>query len=113
MSSKIGDSTDMFNITVEGTDGNPITDYTGYRGEVAILNPTDNTILLGKLAVTPNVTEGFYIAFTPAQTATLIKGSYPVVFEMVKEEDTVITFRREISWSLQISESLINVESQP
>lgn len=99
MRCKKGDSSNTFKLTVEG-----ITDYTDYRGELAVLNPSDNSVLIGKLVVSPNLA----VAFAPVQTASLAVGDYTVVFEVIKEVATVVEFRRELTWPLQITESLLN-----
>jgi hypothetical protein len=103
MRCKKGDSSNTFKLTVEG-----ITDYTDYRGELAVLNPSDNSVLIGKLVVSPNLADGFTVAFAPVQTASLVVGDYTVVFEVIKEVATVVEFRRELTWPLQITESLLN-----
>lgn len=101
MKVKRGDSTDIYNITVEG-----VSDYTDYRGEVTILD-SDNEVVFPKVVIAPN--EGkVSIALTPTQTATLEVGSYNMVCEIIKEEDGIVTFRREMNWPIEILPSLIN-----
>ena len=103
MSCKQGDSTNIFKITVEG-----VTDYTNYRGELAVLDPSDNSILIGKTVINPDPEGGFTVAFAPAQTELLDVNYYTVVFDVIKEVSGVIEFRRELSWTLQITESLLS-----
>lgn len=97
-----GDSTDIFEIAVEG-----VSDYTDYRGEVAVLKPSTNEIVIGKYVISPSSGK-ISVAFSPSQTAGLDVGSYTVVFEIIKEVNGVVEFRRELNWSLEILQSLIN-----
>jgi hypothetical protein len=103
MRTKRGDSTDIFKVTVSGID-----DYTDYRGEVAVLDSTTGNFIVEKFVISPDVSSGFSVAFAPAQTQLIEVGDYTVVFEVIKEVSGVIEFRRELSWSLQITESLLN-----
>lgn len=109
MKVKRGDSTDIFELVLNG-----ITDYTDYRAEAIILNPETNSIALPKQVFNADTTnKKFSIFFLPAQTAALDVGDYNVVCEIIKEVSdgqggTVIVFRRELSWALQVQTSLIN-----
>lgn len=102
MVTKQGDSTDVFEITIDG-----LRDYTNYRAEVQVLVPKTNEVKIAKEIVTP-VSNKMSIAFAPEQTALLTPGSYNVVTEVIKEENSVIVFRRELTWTLKIQESLVN-----
>lgn len=99
---KKGDSTDIFEITIEG-----LTDYTDYRGEVTILNPADDTEVFPKIAIAP-ANNKITVAFSPVHTSTLDVGEYNVVCEVIKETDGVVQFRRELSWPIEVLPSLIN-----
>jgi hypothetical protein len=103
MVAKKGDNTEIFSISVGG-----VSDYTNYRGELAILDPSDGTFVLTKTVIATLPSGGFSIGFSPAQTAALAVGDYNVVFEIIKEVATVVEFRRELSWPLKITPSLIN-----
>jgi hypothetical protein len=103
MTVKRGGSTDIFEIAVGG-----VSDYTDYRGTLVILDPATEGAVLYTSSVSPGVSGGFSIAFSPVQTEVLAVGSYTVVFEIIKEVATVIEFRRELSWTLKITPSLIN-----
>ena len=102
MKIKKGDSSDIFEITVEG-----INDYADYRAEVSVLMPKTNALVIAKYTVAPT-TSKFVIAFSPAQTQLLLVGDYNVVVEIIKETAGVVEFRRELNWPLQITPSLLN-----
>jgi hypothetical protein len=102
MKVKRGDSTDIFEVTVEG-----VTDYTDYRGEVSVLAPKTNEAVIAKYVIAP--TDGkITVALSPAQTALLDVGNYNVVLEVIKEATGVVTFRRELNWPLEVLPSLLN-----
>jgi hypothetical protein len=102
MKVKRGDSTDIFEITVEG-----VTDYADYRGEMSVLKPKTNEAVIAKYVISP-VDGKIVAALSPAQTAGLDVGNYNVVFEVIKEETGVVTFRRELNWPLEVLPSLLN-----
>ena len=100
LKTKRGDSTDIVEITIDG-----VPDLTGYVGKCQILK--GRTKAFGPLIIGP--TDGvFKVALMPAQTETLEEGEYTVVFEIEKLEVDVVVFRREVSWPLVITESLLN-----
>ena len=104
MSVKKGDSTDVFKITVQG-----VSDYTDYLGNLSVLDPDTKVVDGPVLVISPDVSAGFTIGFSPVQTEVMELGDYLVVLEITKEEAGVPVFRREMSWSLKITESLINL----
>lgn len=99
---KRGDSSDIIEITVDG-----ITDFTNYRGELQILNGDTKETVVNKVTIAPSDLK-FLVGLTPNQTAILPVGNYIAVFEIIKEVGSIITFRREISWPVEITVSLIN-----
>ena len=99
---KQGDSTDIYEIEIEG-----LTDYTGYRADVAVLNSKTKGVIIGPYSIGP-ADNKISVALYPSQTALLQPGMYIVVCEVIKEIDEVVMFRKEFSWTLQITESLIN-----
>lgn len=102
MKVKKGDSTDIFEITIDG-----VTDYTDYRGEVSVLFPKSNAAAIVKYSILP-ANGKITLALSPSQTGGLAVGDYNVVFEVIKETNGVVEFRRELSWPLQIQPSLLN-----
>ena len=102
MKVKKGDSTDIFEVTVDG-----VVDYTDYRGEITVLAPKTNSVVIAKYTIAP-ASNKITVAFSPAQTQGLAVGDYNVVFEVIKEVGGIIEFRRELSWPLQILPSLLN-----
>ena len=102
MTVKQGDSTDVFEITIDG-----VTDYTDYRTDVQVLVPKTNAVVIAKETITP-VDGKMSVAFAPEQTAGLAASSYNVVAEVVKETNGVVIFRRELTWTLRVQESLVN-----
>lgn len=100
---KRGDSTDIVEVSVDG-----VADLTYYRGDLQLLDPDTNASITTKVSLNPTGAK-FLVAFTPAQTATLDVGNYNVVFEVIKEQvPGTVTFRREMSWYMQVLPSLIN-----
>ena len=106
MVSKKGDSTNVINVTVKG-----LTDYTGYYGILHILLPGKDSSNTKVLDLTiDHSTDKFEVFFMPAQTSTLeVDTTYLVVFEIYHKTGEVVDFRRELSWPLEITKSLINV----
>lgn len=102
MTLKQGESSDLFIVTIKG-----LVDYTNYYSDLTILNADTGLVVLGPIRINP-VSNKFSIALTPAQTALLPVDNYTAVLEVVKDVATVIEFRKEISWSLKVTESLIN-----
>jgi hypothetical protein len=102
MSVKQGESTDLFNITVEG-----LTDYTDYYSELTVLAADTDAPVLGPLTIYPSASNKFPVSLSPAQTAGLPVGNYTVVLIVVKDVEGVIEFRKETSWSLKVSASLL------
>lgn len=98
-----GDSTDLKIVTVEN-----ITDYTGYYGTLSILDKVTKEAVGATIALSPDVAEGFTAALLPEQTSSLAPGTYLVVLEISKGV-TPVTYRKEINWMLEVSESLINI----
>lgn len=96
MKTKRGDSTDIYEVGVTGV--------SGCRADIAVLDPVTLEEVIGKFSITGTLA----VAFSPAQTALLPEGTYTVVCEIIKEVDSVVTFRRELNWSLEILPSLIN-----
>lgn len=102
MTVKQGENTDLFIITIEG-----LVDYTDYYSDLSVVAADTDTVVLGPIRINP-VDNQFSIAFTPAQTLALPVGSYTAVLEVVKEVATVLEFRKEISWPLKITKSILN-----
>ena len=103
MSAKRGDNTQTFKIAIKD-----LADYTGYQGDLAVLDSKEDTVILGKFTLDPDPELGFSVTITPEQTKSLEVGTYTVVFEVLKIVDLVVVFRREISWTLKLLLSLIN-----
>lgn len=98
-----GDSTDIKKITIKG-----ITDYSGYTGDITVLDPNTKVVAGFTGVITPDVSTGFTVGLSPQQTNALAIGTYLVVFEVKKVEEGTVVYRKELSWSLIITESLIN-----
>lgn len=98
-----GDSTDIKSITIKG-----VTDYTGYTGDITVLDPDTKEVVGFTGSIAPDLGAGFTIGLSPGQTEVLPVGTYLVVFEMNRLVDSVPVYRKELSWSLIITESLIN-----
>ena len=105
---KKGGSTKNFNVTITG-----ITDYTDYFGTIDVLDPKTKVSAGITRVINPDVSNGFIVALTPGETNTLGVGKYLVVLEITKDpvgngDINDFTFNRELSWQLEIKESLIN-----
>lgn len=100
----VGGSSDIKLVTIEN-----VTDYTDYYATLAVIDiltkkPVEGTIV----PLLPNIHNGFTVQLLPAQTKNLKEGSYLVALELSKGVDP-ITYRKEVSWIMEVSESLINV----
>jgi len=103
-STQQGSSTDLKIITIEN-----VTDYTGYYATVSVVNASSKETISGTtVSISPDVNDGFTVGLLPATTQLLSPGRYLVVFEISKGIDPV-TYRKEVNWLLEISESLINI----
>ena len=101
MNAKQGESTDLFLVSIDG-----LTDYTDYYSDLSVIDARTNTVVLGPIRINP-VDNAFSVALSRTQTAALPVDSYVVVLEVVKEVAAVLEFRKEISWALKITESLL------
>lgn len=98
-----GDSTDLKKITVTG-----VTDYTDYEGKLIVFEKCNlNVKPISVPIIAPDIAKGFTIGLTPGQTESLEVGDYRVGFEMKKTENSVITFRRELTWEMGVKTQLI------
>jgi hypothetical protein len=108
MKVKKGGSTKVFNIKLDG-----VTDYTDYFGDLDVLDANTKVSTGVTRTVAPDPANGFDISLTPAETSTLDVDSYIVVFEITKDPIgngllADFTYRRELTWQLEVQESLIN-----
>lgn len=102
MSAKRGENTELFNVHIEG-----VSNYTDYYAKLVVLNAKTNAEAIPSTTITA-IDNKFPIALTPDQTLSLAVDSYVVVLEVIKEVEGTIQFRKELSWPLKITESLIN-----
>lgn len=98
-----GGSTDLKLVTIEN-----VVDYTGYHGSIVVIEDNaSRDIVVGPIAQSADAVEGFTVGLLPEQTSNIVPGRYMVVFEISKGIDP-ITYRKEVSWLLEVSASLIN-----
>ena len=102
MSVKQGENTDLFIITIQD-----LIDYTDYYSDLSVVAADTDTVVLGPLRIEA-VDNKFSVALSPAQTAQLPIGGYTVVLEVVKDVASVVEFRKELSWPLKVTKSIIN-----
>lgn len=102
MNVKQGEKTDIFAVNVKG-----VTDYTDYYSNLVILDSSDDSVALGPNRINP-VFGKFAVVLSPDETLSLPVGSYIAILEVIKEVDSVVEFRREVSWPIKISASLVN-----
>lgn len=98
-----GGSSDLKMVTVEN-----VTDYTDYYGTLAVVNEYTKTPTGVMVPIAPHPVNGFTLALMPEHTTSLVPKKYLVVFEISKGVSP-ITYRKEVSWMLEVSQSLINV----
>jgi hypothetical protein len=102
MTAKRGENTELFNVHIEG-----ISDYTDYSANLVVLNAKTNESVISSISI-PVTENKFAVALTPDQTLNLPVDSYIMVLEILKVVGGVTQFRKELSWPLKITESLIN-----
>ena len=92
-----GDITKVDNIKVKGE-----TDYTLYSCTAIIVAAIGDAPLVSKI-VAPDTTDGFDVYFTPQETDVLPIGEYIVVYQVIKTEASVITYRKEAHKNVRIN----------
>lgn len=101
MTAKQGESTDLFYITIKD-----LVDYTDYYGDFTLINPETNAVVLGPIRINP-ADNKFSVALSSLQTTGLPIDNYTAVFEVVKDVLGVIEFKKELSWAVKITASLL------
>lgn len=97
-----GSSTDIKQVTIENID-----DYTDYYSTVAVVDEYSKEPIGVTFSVSPDKDDGFTVGLLPGNTELIEPGRYLVVFEISKGIDPVL-YRKEISWLLEVSPSLVN-----
>ena len=107
MQVKQGDSSHIQVITHK-IDNVLVTDYTGYLLKMEVLDAVSRANAGITRTIAPDIADGFLLGLSPVDTAALAVGEYIIVADLEKTEDSVLTFNRELSWTLRVIPSLRN-----
>ena len=104
-----GDSTNVKPITIDGVADYTIAGGLAYTGQITVLDKFGQQVGFTS-AIAADPAKGFTVGLLPEHTQLIGIGEFIVVFEISgRDEENLLTYRREVDWELKIEKSLINI----